>query len=184
MNNTLKIKCPFCGAILAIKNQSGLENLNVTCPVCKTTHPIKSCKVIQTYQKEETKYFNQYDELNKNIGHIGQVRVIGDDIQIFHLELGENIIGRKASNSSAKIQLITESKRMSREHIIINVKESEKGYVHIVSLYKPKVNETLINQDPLVYGDSIILKHGDKIVLPDITLLFEIENTTNINKNT
>ena len=33
MNDLIQIQCPGDGAILTIKNQPGLENKNVTCPV-------------------------------------------------------------------------------------------------------------------------------------------------------
>ncbi|MCI7783026.1 MAG: hypothetical protein MR544_08035, partial [Parabacteroides sp.] len=49
-----------------------------------------------------------------------------------------------------------------------------KGFVHIASLYKERVNPTYINQTPLLYGDHIILQMGDRIILPNVTLRFEI----------
>ena len=49
-----------------------------------------------------------------------------------------------------------------------------KGFVHYVSLYKEKVNETLINGVRLEYGDCVVLKDGDMLRLPEATLVFEI----------
>ncbi len=64
---------------------------------------------------------------------------------------------------------------MSREHIVIEVKKLPvKGFVHYVSLYKEKVNKTSIGNEPLLYGDCVVLNHGDIIKLPDATLRFEI----------
>ena len=66
---------------------------------------------------------------------------------------------------------------MSREHIVIEIKKvPAKGFVHYLSLYKEKVNKTFVGNEPLVYGDCIILNHGDIIKLPDADLRFEIPN--------
>ena len=94
----------------------------------------------------------------------------------FRLKVGRNVIGRKATASTADIQIPTAGgKHMSREHLVIEVKKvAGKGFVHYASLYKEKVNVTTINDELLEYGDSIVLKSGDKLKLLDVTILFEI----------
>lgn len=101
--------------------------------------------------------------------------MIGNGVS-FQLKPGRNIIGRKGQNSDANFQIDTADKRsMSREHIVIEVKKLPvKGFVHYVSLYKEKVNKTSIGNEPLLYGDCVVLNHGDIIKLPDATLRFEI----------
>lgn len=39
MNYVIKIKCPFDGAVLSVKNQPGIERKSVTCPVCRNKYP-------------------------------------------------------------------------------------------------------------------------------------------------
>lgn len=34
-NDIIKIKCPWCGSVLSVKNRPDIETKNVTCPVCK-----------------------------------------------------------------------------------------------------------------------------------------------------
>ena len=64
---------------------------------------------------------------------------------------------------------------MSRNHLVVEVKKVPgKGFVHCVSLYKDKVNETKVNDTQLEYGDCVVLKNGDLLRLPDATLVFEI----------
>ena len=46
--------------------------------------------------------------------------------------------------------------------------------MHYVSLSKERVNKTFINNTQLLYGDTLILQHGDIIKLPDINVRFEI----------
>lgn len=182
--NVIKIKCPCCGTMLAVKHQSGIENKNVTCPVCKETSPFKQYKPMTTKKSEDTIYpdneeHTHYEETDLGASMnftLGQLRIVSSPLSPFRLNVGRNVIGRKASASSADIQLpTTESKRMSREHLIIEVKKrSGKGLVHYVSLYKQKVNDTFINHERLEFGDCIILKDGDMIKLPDMTVKFEI----------
>ena len=94
----------------------------------------------------------------------------------FQLKPGKNVIGRKSPQSIADFQILTEgSKRLSREHLLIEVKKmSGKGFVHCASLYKEKTNPTQIGNEPLVFGDCVILHHGDIIRLPDVNVKFEI----------
>lgn len=180
----IKIKCPCCGTMLAVKQQPGIEDKNVTCPVCKETSPFKQYKPMTIKKSEDTIYPDKeerthYEETDLDASMnftLGQLRIVSFPLSPFRLNVGRNVIGRKASASSADIQLpTTESKRMSREHLIIEVKKiPEKGFVHYASLYKQRVNETFINQERLEFGDCIILKDGDVIKLPDMTVKFEI----------
>lgn len=187
-----KIKCPCCGAVLAVKTQPGIENKKVTCPVCKESSPFKLYKtVIDKKVEESTEYpgkgsdertsYRNNDETETNIGSglnfaLGRLKVLNVSVSSYRLKTGRNVIGRKASASTADFQIpVTGGKRMSREHLVIEVKKVPgKGFVHYASLYKQKVNETLVNQERLEFGDCVVLNHGDKIILPDVTMIFEI----------
>lgn len=201
MNEIIQIKCPFCGAVLSVKDQQGIETKNVTCPVCKHLYPfVKFKKVSPTLAGDEsdTEYPDREEhtsynckcgqsgreetELNNNHGNfsLGMLKVAGTDIS-FRLRPGRNIIGRRAQKTGADIQIDTAGKRsMSREHIVIEVKKiPAKGFVHYISLFKEKVNKTFIDGEQLLYGDCIILNDGALIELPDATLKFEIPDNDN-----
>ena len=181
----MKIKCPCCAAVLTVKAQPGIENKNVTCPVCKQSSSFRMFKQVvektperTEYPGEHTSYANHRTEtqLNADVNYtLGQLIVEGSGAT-FRLKAGRNVIGRKATASTADIQIpITGGKYMSREHLVLEVKKViGKGFVHYASLYKEKVNETMINNELLEYGDSIVLKSGDKLRLPDATIVFEI----------
>ena len=81
-----------------------------------------------------------------------------------------------ASSFPAKIQIPAgENRRMSREHLVIEVKKiSGKGFVHYVSLCKEKQNATFLNEERIAFGDCLVLKDRDVLRLPDATLRFEI----------
>lgn len=48
MDDIIQIRCPFCRAILSVKNQPKIESKNVTCPVCKHKYPFPQFKRIDT----------------------------------------------------------------------------------------------------------------------------------------
>ena len=194
MDEIIRIKCPFDGAVLSVKNQPGIENKLVTCPVCKNKYPFAEFKRVgplplndeegdtiypgmkrqakQTYHQEEEHTTVEMPQMNFTLGRL---KVVGTAVS-FQLRSGRNVIGRKGVKSLADFQIDTaENRGMSREHILIEVKKVPgKGFVHYVSLYKEKVNKTFVGNTPLVYGDVLILNHGDILKLPDATLKFEI----------
>lgn len=186
--NIVKIKCPCCGALLALKMQPGIENKNIPCPVCKENSHFKLFKIIDNKREERTVYpphLNTREEPTDRthiegqapVYTLGRLKFPLDEFPIHKLNTGKNIIGRKASGSIADCQIPIDNKRISREHIIIDVKKDfEKGYKYYISLYKEKVNKTLINNEEIKYGDCIVLKNNDLIILPELTITFEIPN--------
>lgn len=184
----IKIKCPNCNMGLAVKKTPGLESKNITCPVCKQSHPFGEYKLVNAVNfssknsayDDSTKYNykkeNEVTEVNKSINlSIGSLEIPGRKSPC-RLKPGRNIIGREANSSSADIMVpCGGEKRMSREHLVIDVKKVPgKGFVHYVSVYKEKLNATFINDERIEYGDCMVLKDGDRIKLPNATIRFEI----------
>ncbi|MBD5303091.1 MAG: FHA domain-containing protein [Bacteroides sp.] len=193
MDEIIQIKCPFDGAVLSVKNQPCIESKNVTCPICKHKYPFTQFKrVYQTnsnddldteypgYEEEKTSYaYGNNSNENTDLGQmnftLGKLKILGGSGS-YQLKPGRNVIGRKGQKSEANFQIDTGGKRsMSREHIVIEVKKIPgKGFVHYISLFKEKVNKTYIGNEHLIYGDCVVLAHGDVIKLPDVNLKFEI----------
>ena len=189
MNEIIKIKCPYCGAVLSVKDQAGIESKSVTCPICKQKSPFmdfkkvveQTCDERTQYPRDEekTSYRNSSDP-GTDIGTglnfaLGKLMVMPSGPS-FQLQLGKNVIGRRAKQSTADFQIpMGESKRLSREHLVIEIKKVQgKGFVHYASIYKQKVNITYVGSVQLEYGDCIVLNHGDIIKLPDVNVKFEI----------
>ena len=181
MNEILQIKCPWCSAVLTVRNQADIASKNVTCPICKRQSPFVLFKAVLPQAEAHTCY-PQPNEVSRNAQgiasedlRIGKI-IVADKGLSFQLKCGKNIVGRLASGTKADIKIDEEgTKKISREHLIIEVTRIPgKGFVHIASLYKERVNPTYINQTPLLYGDHIILQMGDRIILPNVTLRFEI----------
>ena len=183
---TIKIKCPRDGGVLMVKRVPGIENKHVTCPICKTKMLFTEFKIISEEYSDDTQYGNS-DELTQYGGNKsdnddktpeslipGKLTVKGTT-KSYQLRPGLNIIGRTAAKSKATIQVDCPSKRMSREHLAIEVKRLPKeGYVHYARLFKSQVNATYINGLKLEAGDVVVLTHGNTISLPDVEMVFTL----------
>lgn len=170
-----RIKCPWCSAVLIVRRKPGMESMNVTCPVCKRQYPYVQFKPVE----EAADGGNTCYPVREGNGPDGDGRAAGSlsipsTGQSLPLRLGKNIVGRESPRGNADVPIDTRgNKRISREHLIINVYEAGgKGLVHAVSLFKERVNPTSINGVPLSYGDTIVLRHGDVINLPDLDVRF------------
>ena len=89
--------------------------------------------------------------------------------------------GRTAGHEEgnhANFEIATNVKRMSRQHLLIEVKKvAVTGFLHYVSLYGQKANATFVGNSRLEVGDCLVLNDGDIIRLPDnpdISVRFEI----------
>lgn len=200
----MNIKCPHCGKILLIKQQITDFSRVITCPVCKESSALSNFRILdnnrQLPQGDHTQYGGQGSKTDLNDsthfnetqipGHtnygnyiIGSLTNIGTpQASPYKLKTGKNIVGRAwPGNSMTNIEIPTPGKnRMSREHLIIEVKEvTGKGIVHYASLYKQNVNPTFINKERLMFGDCVILRDGDLIDLPDASLKFTLDDNNN-----
>ena len=118
----IKIKCPWCNAVLSVRDNPDNEGKSVTCPVCKKNALYSQFKRVDLAPKID-EGCTQY-AVSQNIQYVEEIGILKSTKsgQSFQLKLGKNVIGRKAANSSASIQIDTNGdKRMSREHIIIEV---------------------------------------------------------------
>lgn len=189
MDDILTIKCPWCSAVLSVKNQPGIEAKRLTCPVCKKTQPFTAFKLHTPGMKnmiteDHTVYPGMKgDALGPGILPADDPRTstVGELVDVakarhYPLKFGRNVVGRKADASMADIQIPTDGQmHMSREHLVIEVKNvPAKGIVHYVSLFKERVNKTFVDNEELFFGDKIILSTGMVIKLPDVHLRFEI----------
>ena len=187
--NVIRIKCPRCGAVLSVKDEPGLNEKSTTCPVCKQKSQIKDFKRVAVQQEDRTQYPGMggtsseqtttiADKANYTLGRVA-VLSSGSSYQ---LRPGRNVIGRKHSEGEhADFEIVTNSKRMSRLHLVIDVRKvAGTGYVHYVSLYGQRANATFVGNSQLEVGDCLVLNDGDIIRLPDqpdISVKFEVPDS-------
>lgn len=190
----IRVRCKKDGTILRLKEVAGMEKAMLTCPTCGVRRPFTEYERIgeksdNTIYAEQSgpKNGGQYqsDDTTTNIGKqgvnaakknadIGYLRVMPDGEE-FRLKMGRNVIGRKSEYSSADIQISCVNKRMSKEHIVIDVKKvAGVGLVYHLRLYKEKVNATFLNNVKIEPADTLVLSDKDVIKLPDVNVSFVI----------
>jgi len=77
----------------------------------------------------------------------------------------------------ADIEVPCPSKSTSRQHLMLVAKEQPgSGYAYYISLYKEEVNDTRIGQHLLTFGNTVVMRDGDIIHLPDVDLQLEVPN--------
>lgn len=168
MTKKLDIKCSKCSRIAELSYEDNkvpdLDEL-VKCSYCN------SSAALMSYLPSVAN-----DNCERNEGEVArftssvELELHGGNMENMKLNDGCNVIGRKANSSKADIQLPVkaEKSRLSREHIVINVKKDNQGeYECLLSLFKKEVNETFCNNHKLEYEKPYALKNGDEIKLPD-----------------
>ena len=172
---TINIKCPSCGVVLRVTNSKNEPEKRFSCPKCgkRIVVPFYRLKV----EDGETQLDGNPVAQSTQLGDANlqqSCHLICNGVE-YPLPIGRNVVGRKASSSSADIQIETLDKFMSREHMIINVRRLPDGGIKVdVSNHKNK-NSTRINDLLLQSGDAIVLHDGDKLQAGSTVMTFHIE---------
>ncbi len=195
----IKIKCPTCGKILRLQDAPNINAASFTCPVCKEKHIVGKCQRYEEYPKptipsgDETRYGgasaqqggdetkigsqSQYggaDETRIGSASRPAVGVLVDNMgRSYALRSGINTIGRKASSSSASVQIATDDRTMSRSHAIIEVNNAGGKTIHILRNGANK-NPSYMNGSLIGQQDQLILNNGDRIKMGNTELIFKI----------
>lgn len=189
---TKRIKCPNCGVLLDVRNSQNEAVKLITCPQCKAQLKV-NFPPKQQYASSplggETQYVKpnagatQYENHDDGATrYVGQPSSGNDDDTIlagkptlatpgflsygsqrYPLEFGSNVIGRKASTSQATVQIATDDRYMSRQHLNINVIKISAEKVRVVASNYHNKNATYINGQLLGEGDQLILTDGSTI---------------------
>ncbi len=92
----------------------------------------------------------------------------------YPLEEGQNIVGRKATTSTANVQIETADRYMSRQHCSITVTTLPDGKKKaVLSNYQNK-NQTTIDGQSIETGDAIRLTDGNSITMGHTTITFKL----------
>lgn len=168
---TMKIKCPNCGAILIVKKVLGMETKPVPCPVCKVTNPFVKFKEVkdQAYDPEDTelkKKKSHKDDADEEDTDFEKEALLYDvsSLKSYLLKDGLNLVGRKTykKDSVADVPIETEVKGFSRSHFYVEVLRYGVDLKLKMYLAENK-NETFINSERIEKEEKIILQEGDVI---------------------
>lgn len=190
--NTIRIKCPVCGAILNAKDDPSNVKKSVTCPNCKERRKFTEFKIIvptppadrnQSEQPaDETQICVRRKETSP--GYLLD-KATG---KCYPLPVGEHVVGRMTSKSPSKadIPIETTDRGMSRLHMRIRCFLAQDGRYHVSVSNAENKNPTLVNGEPLPDGDVVGIKHGDILTLCDTRLEYvgtPVEDKTELNIN-
>ena len=170
---TINIKCPACGVILRVTNSKNEDEKRFACPKCGKHIVVPFYKLKQ--DDGET-------QLDGNPGaqatQIGGTNVdnkscyLECDGKNYVLAIGRNTVGRKAITSNADVQIDTDDRFFSREHMVINVRRLADGGVKVDVSNDKNKNATRVNDLLLEQGDAIVLHDGDVISIGETKLTF------------
>lgn len=192
--NTIRIKCPVCGAILNAKDDPSNVRKSVTCPNCRERRKFTEFKVIvpvdpspvdagQEPVADETQVVLRRRP-ESSPGYLLD-KATG---QCYPIPAGEHFIGRKTSKSPSKadIAIETTDRGMSRLHLKILCSLAQDGRYHVSVANAENKNPTLVNGERLVDGDVVGIRHGDVLTLCETRLEFvgnPVEDRTELNVN-
>ena len=161
-------KCPKCGIQFELTNPRQKPEMTIRCPNpkgcdAKLWVPFTDDTVLQHVSDEETT--------------AGTLAWQG---QQFTLTEGENIVGRKSSDSSlAHIRLDTDDRSVSRRHCRIDVSRSPGGRLRaIVSDLRDEQKQqrlpSAVGDMTLLPADAIVLADGDTLRIGHQTLTYHL----------
>lgn len=194
----IKIKCPTCGKILRVPDSPTVNNNTFTCPVCKEKHKVGNCpryveKPKPATNGEETQYSSQMSSVggeetqyvrSEGTSSAEETQIVGASQQIkvgclkdyygntYQLRIGINTIGRKANTSTATVQINITDKTMSRNHAIIDVRNTGGQIIHILRNGANK-NPSYLNGTLIGANDQLILNNGDRVKFGSTELMFQ-----------
>jgi len=168
----IPVKCPHCLVGLKVEEQKIPKGINFfKCPKCKHDIPLS---FLESKRERHTGEINTVVfQASKVEG--GKLTVFEDantNEQIFQLEEGHYVVGRKSSASDANICIETKDKMMSRNHLRIDVKkDAQGGLIHCLSDNQSK-NRTVYNGNYLEDGEEVVLRDNDEIQIGQTRLRF------------
>lgn len=167
---TMKIKCPNCGAVLIVRKTSDMNGKSVRCTVCRMSNPFSAFVEVgqqAEYDPEETEVKKRRasgdDEEATDFEHNVYLRDMATDRK-YRLKEGCNLVGRKTykTESLADVPIETDEKCFSRSHFYVEMADLTRGCKPKMYLAKG-LNKTFVNSELLETGEKIILQHGDVI---------------------
>ena len=167
---TIRIKCPVCGAVLeAVDDPTNYQKF-VTCPNCKTRNRFSSFLKLSKKVPEADCATEMKQVTEDFIGALLDP-LTGKE---YPLQEGHNLIGRMTFGTppKASVPILTDNRRMSRSHLIIDVIKGADGRYHAYASNASNQNPTTINGKILEDRDALSLKDQDILSLADTRLVF------------
>lgn len=166
----IKIRCPFCSNVLIVSDNPDNSGKKLRCPVCKQVDFFENfARVEDTPEADSTQIGNRF----KAGTAVFRLNYNG---RVYPLSEGFNSVGRKASSSSASIQVDNpEDSGFSRLHFNIEIVKGCDGAWHSYLSNASNKNPTYLNGIQVGSGEKLGLRSGDIIKSSSTELLFTNE---------
>lgn len=95
----------------------------------------------------------------------------------YQLKLGRNIVGRASQSANATVPIVTDDRTMSRVHCLLEAIKTNTDRMKVVlsdlrDEEKMKAQPLLLNDEPVMHGERLVLENGDELVLGTQLLRF------------
>ena len=147
-----------------VRNNTDAPMMEITCAQCGARLGVKFLAL------EARSSDDQETIIDTPVRHSKNYRLRTSGME-YRLREGENTIGRQATSSEATVQIATDSRKMSRMHAKIVVLPAVDGRA-ILSNWHNK-NATSVNGRSVSENAQVPLRHGDRITMGDVELIFE-----------
>lgn len=175
---TKTVKCPSCGVLLEVRNSQNEEVKIINCPQCGTTLRVRFSKLADEAIDAETHIAGGGGRDGETI--IARPVTAQDRVYIvcggkkYELSVGSHIVGRKASSSTADVQIETDDRYMSRHNALVKVSKANGLLIVTIANHKNQ-NPIKVGTVQLLSGDEVILRDGDVFTMGITKMTLKIE---------
>ena len=176
---TKTVKCPSCEVVLEVKNSKNEEVKIINCPQCGTALRVRFPKQTNEAMDAETHIAGVgrgSETIIANVKNTSGKAVIVCEGKQYELREGRQIVGRKASTSTADVQLDVSDRYMSRLNAFINVIKAG-GQLQVSIANHKNQNPIKVGTLQLKPGDEIVLNDGDNFTMGMTTMTLKIEQS-------
>lgn len=175
----IQIKCPVCGAVLAVEDSQKNTGKKVKCPVCRNVSLYEDFRKVNAASNAAGGGTSTYVVTNQSHSSMGLVDL--ETGTVYKLRNGFNKIGRMTYLNPPRASVPIsrgegkEDMGFSREHCIIELRPMNDGLTHAFISNDKNKNQTFINDSELMTGDIVELNDGDIIKSSSTELRFVLQ---------
>lgn len=159
------ITCPACRGRLEVTNPNDEPVLMLNCP-----NPQCGARIRVRFDTGKTILAPEREAATVPgyLTHNGQHYTLSE---------GRNIVGRASQSGSATVPIVTDDRTMSRVHCLLEAIKTNTDRVKVVlsdlrDEEKMKAQPLLLNDEPVMHGERLVLENGDELVLGTQLLRF------------
>lgn len=169
-----RILCPKCENYLSFDETKYNEGQSLVF-VCEHCGKQFSIRIGKTKLKATRKDENPEEDAGQmEFGSITVIENVFGYKQVFALQEGDNVIGRRCVGTNINTPIETGDMSMDRRHCIINVKRNNQGTIVYTLRDAPSLTGTFLSNEILGDKDRIRIEDGAVITIGATTLILRV----------